>query len=499
MDTRSSGILMPIFSLPNTQGIGTLGKEALAFIDFLKASHQTIWQVLPLGMTSFGDSPYQSFSSYAGNIYFISLDCLVDGGLLLAQDLSNSLLNRHSEMIDYASLFTEKQALLRKAVNCFLASNDLNDFNRFVKKESEWLEDFALFMALKNHFNHVAWSKWPDDAIKQRDINALHDYRQLLKEDVLYYKVTQYFFFSQWHKIKQYAKQNNVKIIGDIPIYVALDSADVWVNQSYFKLDEQGAPTVVAGCPPDAFSQTGQLWGNPIYHWDNLEQDEFSWWINRLAFQFELYDMVRIDHFRGFESYWEIPATDETAIDGKWVKGPGEKLFKAIYNALPHAQFIAEDLGTITPEVIKLRQNVNMPGMAVLQFAFDETSDSVYLPHHITKDCVIYTGTHDNNTSRGWYEDDLSQNDRDFFDVYTHRPFEEPIGYAMTRIAFASTAMIAMTTMQDLLDLGTFSRINTPSTLGGNWAWRMKTDVDLSRISEYLVKISKIYRRNATI
>lgn len=500
MTTRRSGILMPVFSLANDYGIGSLGQEAYAFVDFLKRSNQTLWQVLPLGMTSFGDSPYQSFSSYAGNTQLISLETLVKDNLLLQEELDNSFLGDNPESVDYACLFDTKNQLLKKAVERFkLDYQKQQSFEIFCKQNSFWLDDYALYMATKRHFNWQSWTQWEDEGIKHRHAQAILIYSQLLSEDIFFYQVTQFLFFEQWHALKLYANEKGIDIIGDMPIYVALDSVDVWVNREYFKTDEMGQPTVVAGCPPDAFSQTGQLWGNPIYNWDKLEQTQFKWWIDRLAFNEQLYDIIRIDHFRAFESFWEIPADSQTAVNGEWVKGPGMAFFNALYAALPNIRIIAEDLGTITPEVVELRQSAKLPGMAVLQFAFDHQSDSTYLPHHIKSDMIAYTGTHDNNTARGWYEDDASQEDRDFFDAYAHRPFEETIGFAMTRLAFASTAQIAITTMQDLLDLGTFSRINLPSTLGGNWCWRMRDSHISEAISEYLVKISKIYRRNCMI
>ena len=400
---RGSGILMHIASLPGKYGIGTFGKSAYEFCDFLEESGQKYWQILPLGQTSYGDSPYQAFSAFAGNPYFIDLDILQKKGLLSKEDYENVNFGEDPEVIDYGLMFTEKMKVLRKAYSNFKIEGN-EEFEKFVLEEEKWLDDYSLFMALKYNFNFASWNSW-DEKLKKRDEECIDKYKDELKDEINYWKFIQYEFFGQWEKLKKYVNEKNIKIIGDIPIYIANDSADVWSNPEVFLLDEETFdPIKVSGCPPDAFSETGQLWGNPIYDWDYLEETEYEWWINRIDASLKLYDVLRIDHFRGFEAYWAVPYGEKTAQNGKWVKGPGIKLFNAIKDKLGEIDIIAEDLGYLTQETLDFKKETGFPGMKIIQFAFGGDSGNPYLPHNYEKNCVAYTGTHDNDTVRGWLE-----------------------------------------------------------------------------------------------
>lgn len=471
---RTSGILMPIFSLPSPYGIGTFGKEAYEFVDFLKEAKQSYWQILPLSPTSFGDSPYQSFSSYAGNPYFIDLDMLCDKGLIKKQDFENVDFGENLYKIDYEKLYNNRYKVLKIAFNNFDKAN--NEYKSFCEKEAEWLDDYALFMAIKDSKNGEAWYKW-EHSLKFRDKETIEKKKKELSQEIEFYKFLQFEFFSQWEKLKSYANENGVEIIGDMPIYVALDSADVWSKPHQFLLDETLTPTLVAGCPPDAFSDEGQLWGNPVYDWEYMKKEKipFSWWRHRIKFALSVYDVVRIDHFRGFESFYTIKYGEETAKDGKWLKGPDMELFEAIKQDFDGKKLpiIAENLGFLTKEVDTLLKNSGFPGMKVLQFAFDGNSDNQYLPHNYDKNCVVYTGTHDNDTINGWVNT-ADKNEVAFATRYMQTNSSEGFNWTMIKTALMSVADTAIIMMPDLLGLGSEARINTPSTVGENWKWRIE-------------------------
>lgn len=495
MKERQSGVLMHISSLPGKYGIGSFGQSAYDFVDFLVRTKQRYWQILPLGTTSYGDSPYQSFSAFAGNTHFIDLDVLVEQGLLEAADLEGLDFGSNPEEVDYEKIYNVRRPLLEKAVKRFFEVGDVPAFSRFCEENDAWLELFAEYMAIKEHFDNLAWAEWPEADIRTRQPEAVARYHEQLEDKLIYHRVTQYLFFEQWLKLKAYANNHHIEIVGDMPIYVSADSADMWAQPHFFKTDELGRPTKVAGCPPDEFSETGQLWGNPIYDWDAMDKDGYSWWIDRLRESFKVYDVVRIDHFRGFESYWEIPADSDVASTGEWVKGPDYKLFAAVKEALGDLNIIAEDLGFMTDEVIELRERTGFPGMKILQFAFNPDDESIDSPHLAPANSVMYTGTHDNNTVLGWYRDEIDDPTREYMARYTNRKEYETVPHAMLRTVFASVSFMAIATMQDLLELDGKARMNLPSTLGGNWAWRMTADQLTPAVEEELLDLTTIYRR----
>ena len=498
MKKRQSGVLMHISSLPGKYGIGSFGQSAYDFVDFLVRTKQRYWQILPLGTTSYGDSPYQSFSAFAGNTYFIDFDILIEEGLLNESDVKGADFGDDPRKVDYAKIFDARRPIMEKAVARFLKADDLSDYESFVEQNAAWLEVFAEYMAIKEHFDNLAWTEWPDEAIRRRDAASLASYREKLADKLTYHRVTQYLFFKQWLRLKAYANEHHIEIVGDMPIYVAADSADVWAQPHFFKTDAVGKPTCVAGCPPDEFSETGQLWGNPIYDWEAMDKDGYAWWIERLRESFKIYDIVRIDHFRGFESYWEVPAGSETSASGKWVKGPDYKLFAAVKEALGDLNIIAEDLGFMTDEVIELRERTGFPGMKILQFAFNPDDESIDSPHLAPNNSVMYTGTHDNNTVLGWYKDEIDDATRQYMAQYTNRKEYETVPHAMLRTIFASVSFMAIATMQDLLELDSAARMNYPSTIGGNWTWRMTAE-ELNPIVEgELYSLTKTYRRMNT-
>ncbi len=474
---RASGVLLPVSSLPSKYGIGCFSKEALKFIDQLVRAGQSKWQVLPLGPTGYGDSPYQPFSTFAGNPYFIDLEALMEEGLLKKEECEKYNWGDDARFVDYGAIYNARYLVLRKAFERFMECKDAvkkEDFEQFCEQEKEWLEDYCLFMALKKSQKDVIWTKW-DVKLRTRDSKVLEEKKEELREEILFYSFIQYEFDRQWKKIKAYAKKKGVKIIGDLPIYVALDSADAWANPKLFQVDEDCLPTAVAGCPPDAFSKTGQLWGNPLYDWDYHKKTGYQWWVRRMARSFELYDTVRVDHFRAFSDYYSIPAKDKTAMNGKWMPGPGIELFQTIEQELGQVDVIAEDLGTLDQKVFDLMDATGYPGMKVLQFAFDSGADNMYLPHNYNKNCVVYTGTHDNDTTKSWYYM-LSENVRNYTKAYLNN-FEnkwERISWDFIRAAQGSVANLAIIPMGDLLCCGKEGRINHPSTTGGNWKWRMK-------------------------
>ncbi|PAB59695.1 4-alpha-glucanotransferase [Anaeromicrobium sediminis] len=488
---RSSGIIMHITSLPGKYGIGTFGKEAFEFVDFLCKAGQSYWQILPIGCTGYGDSPYQSFSAFAGNPYFIDFDLLKDEGLLKEDDYKDIDFGQDVESVDYEKIFFNKMPILKKAYKKGYEKYSL-EIERF-KEEKFWAKDFALYMAVKGTFDLVEWQKWDED-IKLRKEDALERYEKELKDEIDYWIFLQVIFFEQWTKLKSYANEKGLKIIGDIPIYVAADSADAWANSEVFLLDEEKNPIKVAGCPPDAFSATGQLWGNPIYRWEYLDGTGYKWWIDRMKGSIDLYDVIRIDHFRGFESYWQVPYGEDTAINGEWVKGPGMKLFNAIQQEMGHIDVIAEDLGYLTEEVIKFREDSGYPGMKVLQFAFDTREESDYLPHNYDKNCIVYTGTHDNDTVAGWLENGIKE-DIEYSKKYLKLNKDEGEHWGFIRGTWSSVGNLAIGQMQDFLGLGSKSRMNIPSTIGGNWQWRVKKE-DLTRdLAKNIYDMTKLYGR----
>ncbi len=469
---RSSGILMPVFSLPSPYGIGTLGKEAYTFVDFLRKAGQRYWQILPLNPTNYGDSPYQSFSAFAGNPYFIDLDLLTDAGLLSREEYADTDFGDDPGQVDYGKLYRHRLPLLRRAYDRFA---DREALVRFCREQAFWLEDYALFMAIKDAQGGVSWRQW-ERPLRHRDTDALQEARTRYAEDIRFYQFLQYLFYDQWERLKAYANRQGIHMIGDMPIYVADDSADVWGNPQLFDLDDDLLPRVVAGCPPDAFSADGQLWGMPVYDWKAMaaEDTPYSWWRHRLRHALTVYDMVRIDHFRGFESFYCIPYGAKDATKGTWRKGPGMKLFRTLQQDLgDQLPIIAEDLGFLTPAVRKLLKQSGFPGMKVLQFAFVSREDSDYLPHHYDRNCVVYTGTHDNDTVMGWV-DTADPADVRLARRYLHVDDNEGFNWAMIRAAMASVADTAIFMMQDFMGLGSQGRINTPSTVGGdNWRWRI--------------------------
>ena len=466
---RSSGVLMHLSSLPSPYGIGTMGKQAKQFVDFLEKAGQTYWQMLPICPTSYGDSPYQSPSGFAGNPYFIDLDILCTKKLLKKSECKSYQWNEKDDTVDYALLYKNRYDLLRKAKVRFF-ENVPQEYGQFCEKEADWLDDFALFMALKEAHNGAQWSEW-ERPLKFREAEAIAKAKDTYADEIDFWKMLQYLFFEQWCELKNYANERGIRIIGDVPIYVAGDSVDVWTNPSQFYLDENLEPIDVAGCPPDAFSADGQLWGNPLFRWDVMREDGYSRWTMLLRKMSTLYDVIRIDHFRGFDSYYAIPGKDTTARNGVWRNGPGMELFRAVEEKLGKPDIIVEDLGFLTPSVLQLVADSGYPGMKVVQFAFDSRDDSDYMPHNYDKHCVVYTGTHDNDTILGWMKQ-APKNSVKKAKEYLRMTKEEGYNWGMMCGAWMSSANLAVVTMQDLIGLGSSARMNIPSTLGGNWTWR---------------------------
>lgn len=470
---RSAGILLHPTSLPSRYGIGDLGNDAYRFIDFLESAGQKLWQVFPLGQTGYGDSPYQCFSAFAGNPLLISPDKLKDENLLSQDDLKNIPEHNPSE-VDYGEVIDFKFDLFKKAFKNFTAGKgeESKDFKKFLNLQKEWLDDFAFFMAAKTYHDDKLWTEWDKDLVIRKS-SALKKWQEKLSEGILYNKFIQYIFFKQWDELKKYVNKRGIKIIGDMPIFVAYDSADVWANNKLFSVDKEGKLEFVAGVPPDYFSETGQLWGNPLFKWDEMEKDDFHWWRRRIHSLLELVDIIRIDHFRGFDAYWQIPADAPTAQKGKWIKAPGEKFFKTLIEYSGELPIIAEDLGVITKSVRDLRDKFNLPGMKILQFAFGTDMEDRFLPHNYLPNSLVYTGSHDNDTTRGYFEKEKFADN----DIYQHAQnymnyYGDDIVFELIRLAYSSVADMVIIPMQDILNLGSEARMNYPGKPAGNWKWR---------------------------
>ena len=492
---RASGILLPVSSLPSKYGIGCFSEEAYEFVDQLARAGQKYWQILPLGPTGYGDSPYQSFSTFAGNPYFIDLEAFVKEGYLDKSDCEDCDWGTNESYVDYEKIYNSRFRLLRKAFENYDCETD-QEYRKFVKENAAWLEDYSLYMAIKDSLNGISWIEWPTE-LKNREKAALAEKREKFAKEVGFYCFQQFCFFKQWTALKAYANAKGVEMIGDIPIYVAFDSADAWAHPELFQFDENGLPTAVAGCPPDAFSATGQLWGNPLYRWDVHKNQGYSWWISRIKTCYELYDMLRIDHFRGFDEYYAIPYGDATAEFGEWEKGPGIELFETLENQMGKLPILAEDLGFLTDSVRKLLADSGFPGMKVLQFAFDSREDSDYLPYHYDRNSVVYTGTHDNATTYSFF-DELKKEDKDVALRYMNRSrftSKKKLTWDLIALAMGSVSDLCIIPAQDYLCLPNSARINTPSTLGGNWKWRMAGGVFDDKLCEKIRKMTKLYGR----
>ncbi len=494
MAQRNSGLLLHISSLPGDEGIGTMGKEAFRFIDFLVETGQTFWQILPIGPTGFGNSPYMCYSAFAGNPLFIDLRLLADDNLLPENDFRN-LLKLPKRHVDFRKVMTQKNLMLRKAFENFrsvVSEKIQHEYAHFLKEHIWWLEDFALFMALKQHFDDKPWSEWEHD-LKFRKKSILRKYSDLLSAEIEFQKFTQFAFFRQWVGLKKYANKKGIRIFGDMPLYVSGDSVDVWTNTSIFNLDENLKPIEVGGVPPDYFSETGQLWGNPVFDWDILEQREFDWWLARLHFNINLFDIVRIDHFRGLESFWSVPAGEKTAINGIWRPAKGFQLLEKFKSQLEHLPLIAEDLGVITPEVERLRDKFQLPGMKVLQFAFGSNSQNEHLPHNYLPQFIAYTGTHDNDTFLGWFRS-LKGSERNMVSRYLGSRAKKALRKGIEQV-WASSAGSAIMPVQDLLGLGNQARLNIPGVAGGNWEWRFGWNQMKKKHIRFLKEITQKYNR----
>lgn len=486
---RTCGILMPVSSLPSAHGIGTFGAAARDFVDFLQKANQRRWQLLPIGATGYGDSPYQSFSAFAFNPYFIDLDILCADGLLTQEEIEATDMGSDAHKTDYGKLFDNRFPLLKKAAARFEKTQSYADFEA---ENAMWLYDYALFMALKEENGFAAFSLWSDD-IRTRRPHAIEAAQKRLAEETEFWKIVQYLCAAQWKALKAYANERGVQIIGDIPIYVSPDSSDLWANPQLFQLDKNGNLSEVAGCPPDGFSADGQLWGNPLYNWALHAETGYAWWINRLKHAKSVYDIVRIDHFRGFAGYYAIPAGSDTAINGRWRQGPGVPFIEAVRQKLPDIKIIAEDLGFLTDDVRSLLKHSGFPGMKVLQFAFDSREESDYLPHNYTRNCIVYTGTHDNTTTADWQ---LSAPQDDVANAMEYLGAHGSFTKCMIRAALASVADTAIIPMQDWLELGADARMNTPGTVSGNWQWRTTAEAFTDELAKEIARMTGLYGRN---
>ena len=494
---RKSGILMHITSLPGNYGIGTMGKNAFEFVDFLHKSGQQSWQILPLTPTGYGDSPYQSNSAYAGNPYLIDLDLLIEEGLLTTEEVANRDWQWSSDRVDFGRQYNNKLAVLRLAYERFPGGAD---FDAFMEEQAAWLPDFALFMALKGENNSAAWYTW-EEGLKFRKARALNAAKKRLADEIHFYCFVQYTFYKQWTALLSYAHSKGIEIIGDVPIYVPYDSVEVWCEPGLFQLDKTLTPTAVAGCPPDAFSEDGQLWGNPLYNWDKMKKQNFAWWVRRMAAAGKLYDVIRLDHFRGFEAYWSVPYGETTAKGGKWIKGPDMAFVNALKTQLPEVKFIAEDLGTLTQEVLDLRDNSGYPGMKVLGFAFDGCKENEYLPHNYPTNSVCYTGTHDNMTSLQWFHT-ASYEALDYIVEYlgledvADKMTQKELVWSLIKTAMASVSDLCIVQMQDYLTLGEESRMNFPGTMTtNNWTWRAWEGFASDALAERIRALTKRFGR----
>lgn len=507
---RSSGILLHPTSLPGRYGIGELGREAYRFVDFLRDAEQRVWQVLPLGPTGYGDSPYQCFSAFAGNPLLISLDQLVADGWLSSRDLKKAP-SFPDDHVEYGEVIAFKQPLLRRAYQNFHArasAKDRRAFSAFCRQHASWLEDYALFMSLKHAYELAAWSQWDDD-IKRREPRAINRWHRRLKSEILYHKFVQYQFFKQWQALRQYCHERGISIMGDMPIYVAHDSADVWAHPEWFELNPDGTPALVAGVPPDYFSATGQLWGNPLYRWRTMAKTGYVWWIERFRLMLSLVDLVRLDHFRGFEAYWAVPGHETTAVNGRWKKGPGAALFSALQRALGELPIVAENLGVITPGVEAIRHRFGFPGMAILQFAFGgDPQAGTFLPHNYVRHLVAYTGTHDNDTTIGWWTSaGAGHSTRTPQEIERERAFAlnylntdgREMNWVFIRTLLASVAELVIIPLQDVLGLGSEARMNVPARAGGNWRWRFQASMLTASIRDRLKHLTVLYGRASSL
>jgi 4-alpha-glucanotransferase len=491
---RSSGILLHPTSLPGPYGIGDIGAQALQWLDFLAQTGCSLWQVLPLGPTGYGDSPYQCFSSFAGNPYLISPESLLRDGLLYPDDLSDRP-SFPEDHVDYGAVITWKLSILDRSYDRFLTNGAKlfkDQYEEFKSVHASWLNDFAIFMALKDVHGGAPWPTWEAD-LRDRQPQALSEIRQKLDKLVERQIYRQFLFYRQWAELRDYARQKRIQIIGDIPIFVAHDSADVWAHPELFFLDQRGRPTVVAGVPPDYFSTTGQLWGNPLYRWNVHKASGYAWWLDRIRTVLNLVDFIRLDHFRGFAGYWEVPGNAKTAVNGKWKKGPGKDFFFVVKKALGDLPIIAEDLGVITPDVVAIREGFNLPGMKILQFAFDGSPENPFLPHNYVANCVAYTGTHDNDTVLGWYQR-VAENEKSFCRRYMDRDGSH-VSWDLIRGVWASVAMFALAPMQDFLELDNTARMNYPGNPSGNWTWRMGEGSTSEALQKRILDVNEIYGR----
>ncbi len=489
---RKGGVLLPVSSIPSKYGIGTFSKQAYEFVDFLERAGQSFWQILPLGPTGYGDSPYQSFSTFAGNPYYIDLEELIKKGWLTKEECDACDFGSDDGYVDYEKIYLSRFRILKIAYERSNIKED-KEFGEFKEDNAAWLEDYALYMAVKNSFHGISWIEWEED-IRLRKPEAMKAYKEKFADEIEFYQFQQFVFAVQWLALKAYANKKKISIIGDIPIYVAFDSADTWANPELFQLDESCTPTGVAGCPPDSFSATGQLWGNPLYKWEYHKETGYEWWMHRISYCYRLYDVVRIDHFRGFDEYYFIPYGDTTAEFGHWEKGPGYDIFKVMKEKIGKKPVIAEDLGFLTPSVISLVKKTGYPGMKILQFAFDSREESDYLPHNYSNNSVVYTGTHDNDTTMGWYGS-LNRQDKAFAKRYLNIKAKKEIYWEFIRAALSSVADTAIIPVQDYLGLGSEARVNMPSTLGNNWKWRLRDGQLNDSLAERIREMTKLYGR----
>lgn len=490
---RSNGVIMPIFSIPSAYGIGTFGKAAYKIVDFLSDASIKYWQILPLGQTSYGDSPYQSFSSFAGNPYFIDLDMLIEDGLLDDDDLENINFGDTDRYVDYAIQYNIRYRILQKAFDNSKGKID-DEIQRFRDAEASWIEDYALFMAIKKDQLDISWIEW-DEELRDRDPEALAKFEEKNKDTIDFYIFMQYEFFKQWEALKAYTNRRNIEIIGDLPIYVAYDSCDAWVNSEILKLDQKTKDAIiVGGAPPDAYSEDGQLWGNPVYEWDKMQEDGYRFWKDRLAMALRTYDLLRLDHFRGFEKFYGIPATDENAKFGEWMDAGAYDFFDEVLKEFPGRQFIAEDLGYITQEVDDLKDNYGFPGMNVIQFAFGENFDSNYLPHNYKRNSLVYSSTHDSSTLKGWL-DSLDESQLELVERYFDLGEDDNYVWKIIRHLMASVSDVAVFEIQDFLEMGDEAIINRPGTLGDNWKWRAKEEDFTESLALRIKEMSKLYGR----